>query len=160
MNSRQTIRYKEASIPNASVIGFDGAQQITNGLTAVVVDDNPEILTLAAAILEVLGYRVHMASDGSEALRHLKAAPCRLMLTDYEMPAITGYQLAKKVKSQFAKTRVLIMTGLCQNQVIELMRDQDVDGWLFKPFCLEQLKAMLSQIGLPGNIEPKSRLIA
>ena len=76
------------------------------------------------------------------------------------MPPINGYQLAKKVKSQFAETRVVIMTGLCQDQMIELMKDQDIDGWLFKPFHLEQLKAMLWQVSLPGRAESKSRLFA
>lgn len=126
----------------------------------MVVDDNSVVLELAASIVEELGYQVLTAGDGFQALLHLKAVPCRLVLTDYEMPSINGYQLAKKVKSQFAETRVVIMTGLCQDQLIELMADQDIDGWLFKPFNLEQLKAMLWQVGLPERAESRSRLTA
>ena len=123
-------------------------------LLAMVVDDSPIVLKFATTIVEKLGYRVCTASDGLQALALLKDARCKLVLTDYEMPTINGYQLAKKVKSQLPSIRVVIMTGLCQNQVIELMNDQDIDGWLFKPFGLEELKAILWQLGLYDNIGP------
>jgi two-component system, NarL family, capsular synthesis sensor histidine kinase RcsC len=121
---------------------------------AMVVDDSPIVLKFATTIVEKLGYRVCTASDGLQALALLKDARCKLVLTDYEMPTINGYQLAKKVKSQLLSIRVVIMTGLCQNQVIELMNDQDIDGWLFKPFGLEELKAILWQLGLYDNTGP------
>ena len=133
---------------------INGAKQTTNGLTAMVVDDNPIVLKLTAAIVEELGYQVRTASDGFQALLHLKAAPCKLLLTDYEMPAINGYQLAKKVKSQFAETRAVVMTGLCQDQVIELMKDQDIDGWLFKPFRLEELKTIFGRSAYAAGSTP------
>ena len=123
-------------------------------LLAMVVDDSPIVLKFATTIVEKLGYRVYTASDGLQALALLKDARCKLVLTDYEMPTINGYQLAKKVKSQLPSIRVVIMTGLCQNQVIELMNDQDIDGWLFKPFGLEELKAILWQLGLYDNTGP------
>ena len=121
---------------------------------AMVVDDSPIVLKFATTIVEKWGYRVCTASDGLQALALLKDARCKLVLTDYEMPTINGYQLAKKVKSQLLSIRVVIMTGLCQNQVIELMNDQDIDGWLFKPFGLEELKAILWQLGLYDNTGP------
>ena len=50
------------------------------------------------------------------------------------------------------------MTGLCQDQVTELMEDREIDGWLFKPFNLELLKAMLWQVGFPETDKSKARL--
>ena len=158
MNTWQTIRHKEASGTNVSIIEIGNVQQFAKRLTVLVVDDNPVVLELAASIVEELGYQVVMAGDGFQALLQLKAAPCQLVLTDYEMPSINGYQLAKKVKSQFAETRVVIMTGLCQDQVTELMEDREIDGWLFKPFNLELLKAMLWQVGFPETDKSKARL--
>jgi CheY-like chemotaxis protein len=122
-----------------------------NGLTALVVDDNPHTLRFAAAMLQKLGYSILLADEGLEALFHLKDLSCELVLTDFDMPTINGYQLGRKVKSLFTGTRVVIMTGLCQTDVAELMIDASIDGWLFKPFGLEQLKAMLLHIGLPGS---------
>jgi CheY-like chemotaxis protein len=139
---------------------INGVQQVANGPTVLVVDDNPIVLKFAATIVEKLGFQVSTASDGCQALVHLRDAPIKLVLTDYEMPVINGYQLAKKVKSQFASTRVVIMTGLCQDQVIELMNDQDIDGWLFKPFRLEELKTILWQVGLHGSTDSQSCFIA
>lgn len=138
---------------------IDGVQQVANGPAVMVVDDDPIVLKFATAIVEKLGFQVCTASDGFQALVHLKDAPCKLVLTDYVMPAINGFQLAKMVKSQFAAIRVVIMTGLRQDQVIELMKDQDIDGWLFKPFRTEELKTILWQVGLRGSTDSQSRFI-
>ena len=51
-------------MPKVPIMGVDGAPQATNGLAAVVVDDNPVVLEFTTAIVEALGYQVYMASDG------------------------------------------------------------------------------------------------
>jgi len=139
-------------------LGLSANRKITNGLTALVVDDSPSTLKLTAAMLIKLGYAVHTAGEGAEALFHFHSSPCELVLTDYEMPAINGYQLGRKVKGQFPESRVVIMTGLGRAVVSGMMCDKSIDGWLFKPFDLEELQTLLEQVGLPGNAaaEPPS----
>jgi CheY-like chemotaxis protein len=136
--------------------GADGNRKSTNGLTALVVDDNPGALKLAAAMLKKLGFEVRTASEGAEAIFHFANSPCDLLLTDYEMPAINGYQLGRKIKSQDPGTRVVVMTGLSRAAVIGLMSDQGIDGWLFKPFYLEELKTLLERVGLSVSTAAES----
>ncbi len=140
--------------------GTRGRQEITPGLTALAVDDNPVVLELAAGMLNELGYEVRTAGEGAEALFHFHRSPCDLVLTDYEMPAINGYQLGRKIKSQSPLTRVVIMTGLGRAAVTGLMNDEGIDGWLFKPFGLEELKALLERVGSPGGAAAETRSIA
>jgi DNA-binding response OmpR family regulator len=120
--------------------------------TAMVVDDDPAMLRLTAAMLVGIGYEVRTAGEGTDALFDSRNSPCDLVLTDYEMPIINGYQLGRRIKSQRPATRVVIMTGLGRAAVAGLMADNSIDGWLFKPFHLEELKAMLSGIGLSLEI--------
>lgn len=124
----------------------------------MVVDDNPNMLQVTAAMLGMLGFNVQKAEQGVDALFHFQRAPCRLVLTDFEMPIINGYQLGRKIKSQAPGTRVVIMTGLGRPAVAGLIKDASIDGWLFKPFLLEELKALLERIGLPiADIEKPGR---
>lgn len=120
-------------------------------MAALVVDDDPAILELAAAMLGEIGYRVRTADGGAQALLEFSRASCDLVITDFQMPAINGYQLGRKIKSQYPDTRVMIMTGLSRTEMTELMSDSCIDGWLFKPFDLAELKIMLERVGLPGK---------
>jgi CheY-like chemotaxis protein len=144
----------------AIISGINCTQKATNSLTALIVDDNPIVLECTAAMLKKIGYGIHMASEGAEALFHLKHSPCNLLLTDYEMPVINGYQLSQKTKSLFTGTRVVIMTGQCQAAVTEKMGDRFIDAWLFKPFRMEQLKDVLASIGLPVGSVHRARSFA
>ena len=121
--------------------------------TAIVVDDTPAILEPTAAIMESLGYEVRTAVQGCEALSQLKKQPCDLLLTDYEMPIINGYQLSRSVKSLSARTRIIIMTGLCESEMAALKNDDIIDGWLFKPFSINTLETILSRIGLSPRLD-------
>jgi CheY-like chemotaxis protein len=118
-------------------------------LAALVVDDDPIMLKLAAAMLRAFGYTVSTAGGGAQALLDLRRAACDIVLTDYVMPAMDGYQLSRRIKSRHTETRVVIMTGLSRIEVTGMMNDSGIDGWLFKPFNPADLKLLLEQLCLP-----------
>ena len=135
----------------------------THRLTAMVVDDDPIVLKLVAAMLSRIGFDVHTVGEGTNALFDFQSSPCDLVLTDYEMPIVNGYQMGRIIKIQRPATRVVIMTGLCRAAVAGMMPDHAIDGWLFKPFDLEKLKALLSNVGLPpgsgGETQPAAQAL-
>lgn len=133
--------------------------QRSGGLAALVVDDNPMVLQCTDAMLKKLGFTTHMAGGGAEALALLKDSACDLILTDYAMPMIDGYQLGQKAKAIFAVPRVVIMTGHCQAAVAQHTNDPYIDGWLFKPFRMQHLKEMLLSIGLPVDFANQSQVM-
>lgn len=137
---------------NSSLIAGAG-----NGLTALVVDDDPMVCILTGKMLRRLGYTVHMFGTGSDALFHSSRAPTEFLLADYKMPEIDGYQLGRIIKSWAPQTRVAIMTELCQSAVAEIMKDEMIDAWLFKPFQIRDLAKVLICIGLPVNSGIASR---
>lgn len=126
-------------------------------LTALVVDDNPIVLKCTAEMLKELGYRTHTAGEGSKALGHLRQSPCDLLLTDYEMPEVNGWELGQKARTLSLDMRIIIMTGNCQADVAHLMSDRHIDAWLFKPFRLEHLAEMLVSLGLPVGFARRAR---
>ena len=110
---------------------------IEPSLKVLVVDDNHAVLELVTAIFERLGCFVKKALGGKEALQAFSAAQYDLLVTDFEMPDLNGYQLATAVKADSPQTTVLIMTGLDRSEVAAEVNSGLVDGWLFKPFSID-----------------------
>jgi DNA-binding response OmpR family regulator len=101
---------------------------------------------MVATMLRINGFTVYTADDGVQALLKLSTTPCSVVLSDYEMPFINGYQLGNKIKCKYPGTRVVIMTGLRRSAVLGMMGDSAIDGWLFKPFSLAEIKTLLWRI--------------
>ena len=91
-----------------------------------------------------LGYASEVAGDAMDALFHLSQKHYHLVLTDYNMPVVDGYQLADQIRRRNTETKVIIMTGHCNDAIIDMLNASDaVDGLLIKPFNLSTLKAKI-----------------
>jgi DNA-binding NtrC family response regulator len=150
MNYAQNARHATASGNQRRNCGTGRDNTTAHGLTALVVDDDPIMLKLAGAMLANMGYKVRTADEGIQAMVDFsRPPPCDLVLTDYEMPAINGYQLGRRIKSRHPESRVVIMTGLSRMEVAGMMGEGIIDGWLFKPFNPDDIKFVLEQLRLP-----------
>ena len=119
----------------------DGWALDSDASRILIVDDDPVILKLVARMVASLGYRPTVAEDGVDALYYLTKAHYDLVITDYAMPFIDGYQLADQIKENHFGTRVIIMTGHCEKEVEDLLDGSGiVDGMLLKPFNLKTMK--------------------
>ena len=61
---------------------------------------------------------------------------------------MNGYHLSQRVKKERHDATVIIMTGRPEGDCLDMMATRWVDGWLFKPFGLNELRAMLQWLGL------------
>lgn len=77
----------------------------------LIVDDETELLAVLADTLEAFGYKVSTAKNADEAIQFLKKNPVDLMLTDYSMPGKTGIDLARDVRRDHPKTKIILCTG-------------------------------------------------
>src|SRR6185437_2450996 len=78
----------------------------------LIVDDDDDVRDSVAGILEVAGYRVIGASDGTAALDILsRRRGIGLVLTDIRMPRMDGLELARRVAAARPSLKVLFMTG-------------------------------------------------
>lgn len=121
-----------------------GVMQRTDDLTKdaditriMVVDDDPQILKLVAQMVVQLGYRSTATVDALDALFHLNKTHHDLVITDYGMPFMDGFQLADQIKRRHCMTKVIIMSGQCEAMLHDRMVGSvSVDGLLLKPFNL------------------------
>src|SRR5580658_7770513 len=80
--------------------------------TVLVVDDNPAMCLILAAVLGNHGYDVQTAADGEKAKIILARMVFDVVVTDIGMPNITGLDLLKEIMRSAPDTSVLLMTGL------------------------------------------------
>lgn len=118
-------------------------------IRCLVVDDDHTIIKIMVHLLAMLGFKgVETAQKQPDVMNKLLASPYELLITDLEMPDMNGYHLAQMVKQRAHDTRTIIMTGRHEGDCLEMMVSRWVDGWLFKPFGLKELRTMLSSLGL------------
>src|SRR5690348_4504896 len=79
--------------------------------TILITDDDPDVLSVMAAILRAPGYTVLTAPDGYEAIRVLADRHVDLLLTDLRMPGLDGQQLVIQAKVMRPSLHVVYMTG-------------------------------------------------
>lgn len=116
----------------------------TEGGTAsevvLVVEDEDRVRLMVVDALRELGYTVHAASGGAEALAIIRSGqPVTLLLTDIVMPEMTGPELAEKAGDLLPRLKVLFTTGYSRNAVVNNGVLGPGSHYLPKPFNLDQL---------------------
>jgi CheY-like chemotaxis protein len=128
-------------------------------LRILVVDDDPDVLSIEAMILERSGHRVHVAENGEAAWQALTDGGYDLLVTDYTMPGISGLALVRQIRAANMKLPVVMVSGnLDTINVAKLGSDPRplVDALLLKPFTVDAFIAAINRVlGLQG-VEPES----
>jgi CheY-like chemotaxis protein len=113
----------------------------------LLVDDDPEALTILHRLLHLLArrYEIVAVESGALALAVIAARPVALVITDYYMPGMNGVQLTGAIKAASPMTRVAIITAYDVRDVARQAHAVAADYVLPKPFRLVQLKQMLEE---------------
>jgi CheY-like chemotaxis protein len=121
-----------------------------SGGTVLVVDDENAVRDVARLLLESLGFRTLLASDGIEALavyrKHRAQIVC--VLTDLTMPTLDGEETFRELRRIDPGVRVLLMSGYNEQDAIARFIGKGVAGFIQKPFTLADLTQRLRSLGL------------
>jgi two-component system, NarL family, response regulator DesR len=101
---------------------------------------------LAALLALESDYQITEAGDGDKALALLKQQPYDLLLTDIEMPGLSGIELAQYVQQYLPGTKVVIITTFGRAGYIKRALDAGVSGFLLKDAPIDQLSSALLQV--------------
>ena len=112
----------------------------------LVVDDEPGIRELLLDILNFLGYQSIMAANGVEALETLTRNEVDLIISDIRMPQMSGIELLKAVKNQNLEIPFVLISGYKVNEVDKVFAEGLANGFLAKPFGIEQIKALIAKL--------------
>jgi CheY-like chemotaxis protein len=121
--------------------------------TILVVDDEPEIRKLVAAMLTRSGYRALSADTGENAIRLFKTNPdTDLLLTDVVAPGMSGPMIADQIAALKPDIKVLFMSGYDSTQVVQRYVAGKGYSLLIKPFTMEQLGSKVRAV-LEGDVK-------
>jgi DNA-binding NtrC family response regulator len=103
-------------------------------IAILVVDDEPMMQTLLEKILTRDGYRVLVAGDGSEALKVMTTTDLSIVISDLQMPGMSGLDLLKALKKDYPHVGMIIMTAYGDTHSVKDALLLGADEYVTKPF--------------------------
>jgi DNA-binding NtrC family response regulator len=114
----------------------------------LVVDDEPDVRTVARMTLEKAGYDVVEAEDGEKAIEAIDAGENRLVLDvvicDIRMPKINGVEAIAYFQREYPHVPLLVLTAFPNTDMAVSFMGQGVVDYLVKPVEAERLKAAVA----------------
>jgi CheY-like chemotaxis protein len=132
--------------PAAAETANPAPAEITRPLV-LFVDDDAAARAIARRVVSSSGYGVVLAKDGNEALELAREYTPDMVITDAFMPGLDGRQLAKMIKSEMPKVKIVVVTSVYKDSRYkhEALRDFEVDDYHSKPLSPVDLRALLQK---------------
>jgi len=131
----------DESVGSQEVEAQDSRQQI------LCLDDDPMILNILKHILEVEGYKVFTASNCSAIHNYLFENKINLLVTDVQMPDLSGPKVCKMLKSSLKELKIVLFSNIPERELEKLSEESKADGWISKNTTpdkwVEQIKSFL-----------------
>ena len=126
------------------------AQAEVDGTLVLLVDDHPINRLVLVKQVNALGYAAESASDGAEALGMWRARRFALVITDCNMPEMSGYELARRIREEEARegrprTPIVACTANALGTEVERCFAEGMDDYLAKPVEIVHLRNKLEQ---------------
>jgi len=121
-------------------------------MNALIVDDSRAMRTILKRTLIELGFDVHEAGDGAEAMAQLeRLGSVDVVLVDWNMPVMDGLTFVKQVRSQpmYERMRLVMVTSESEPQRILRALMAGADEYATKPITADGLADKLDLVGLP-----------
>ena len=114
-------------------------------MRVLAVDDDEVTLDLLQYTLERAGYEVQVARDGREALALLRSGRFRLVISDWEMPGLSGVELCRRIRArQFGEyVYVILLTSRYRTEDVVEGLEAGADDFVTKPFQPAELHVRL-----------------
>jgi chemosensory pili system protein ChpA (sensor histidine kinase/response regulator) len=129
-------------------IPADAIDRVEHERVVVIADDSISVRKFVGRMLEKNGYRVKLAADGLEAAELVAQSGCHLVITDLEMPRMTGYELMVQLRQSPATRRipVMVVTSRAGAKHRDRAMKEGAASFLTKPVQEDQLIAAVEKL--------------
>ncbi|MGB3223898.1 MAG: CHASE2 domain-containing protein [Desulforhopalus sp.] len=129
--TRENVKDQQQRLVLNDYIGFE---------TILVVDDIPEQLDIAKNMLTKLGYTVHSASSGENAIELIARQPVDLVVLDMIMPGgLDGLKTYQEIIRLYPRQKAIITSGFSESDRVKKLLSLGVGDYVQKPYSLERL---------------------
>lgn len=118
-------------------------------MPVLVVDDYKTMIRIIKNLLKQLGFEdVDDAADGTEALAKMQDRRYGLVISDWNMEPMTGYELLKQVRSSesLSKTPFIMVTAESKTENVIAAKKAGVNNYIVKPFNAATLKTKIDAV--------------
>ncbi|OYU78683.1 MAG: two-component system response regulator [Alphaproteobacteria bacterium PA3] len=115
----------------------------------LVVDDYQTMVRIIRNLLKQLGFEnVDEAADGREALEKMKKTKYGLVISDWNMEPMTGYELLREVRADeiLKPTPFIMVTAESKTENVIAAKKAGVNNYIVKPFNAQTLKAKIASV--------------
>lgn len=115
----------------------------------LVVDDYRTMIRIIRNLLKQIGYEhVDEATDGSEALTKMRSKRYGLIISDWNMEPMTGYEFLKEVRADpaLAPTPFIMVTAESKTENVIAAKKAGVNNYIVKPFNAQTLKNKIDAV--------------
>lgn len=121
--------------------------------SVLVVDDMLSIRTVITSLLRSSGYKTMEAGSGNLGFQLMQSNSFDLIISDWNMPGLTGAQFVSAIRTKDAVIPVVMVTAEAGRECILEMRKIGVNGYILKPFKPQALLDLVDRIltGKPKN---------
>lgn len=122
---------------------------VDKAMSILIVDDYKTMLRIVRNLLKQLGFdNVDEATDGAQALEKLRSKNYGLVISDWNMEPMTGYELLKEVRSdsQLKAMPFIMVTAESKTDNVIAAKKAGVNNYIVKPFNAATLKQKLSAV--------------
>jgi CheY-like chemotaxis protein len=126
---------------------FPNATPVQGSITSLprvlIVDDDAAIRKMLVDVLLLEGFSPEVARDGREALALLEADKYQVVLLDLMMPVMDGWELCRTLRERPTLREQFSLVLMSAGEKLEQAQDLGADGYLAKPFDVNQLLELL-----------------
>jgi len=114
----------------------------------LLVEDDIACLRTMKLVLQLEGYEVNIASDGDGALLafHNSSAKFDLVITDVQMPRMSGIEFLSAIVTETCCPKILAMSGFFDQQTVGSLQANGCTNYLKKPFNDQELLGVVSEL--------------
>ncbi len=118
--------------------------------SVLVIEDNDDARAALVALLELEGYAVDGAADGTKGIEMVRAKNPDAVLVDIGLPGVDGYEVARRLRALDRRPFLVALTGYGQPEDRARAQQAGFDAHLVKPVDPTELSALLSR-EIPGR---------
>ncbi|MFP4097246.1 MAG: response regulator [Alphaproteobacteria bacterium] len=123
---------------------------VDKNMNVLIVDDYTTMLRIIKNLLKQLGFdNVDEATDGTMALEKIKQKPYGLVISDWNMEPMTGYEFLKTIRASdepYKTVPFIMVTAESKTENVIAAKKAGVNNYIVKPFNAETLKTKISAV--------------
>lgn len=112
----------------------------------LIVDDASPVVVLCVNVLQALGYAVKGANSGDAALDILRKERFDMMVLDYKMPGLTGFEVFVQARVLDPDLAVVLVTGHGTSAIADEANRLGFASILLKPFTSDELRSTVEKV--------------